>query len=283
MGFIENNTTYSAEVDLEGLSGDFSVLVYSVPDNSVNLYEMNTLGDYSRYSQKVSMATASASASGVDSWIPTTGVNDTSLLYSFMYYPTSFGLQTMGITFNGYVIVKIDGRNVHQKLDNWASAPETSSFEYNFTESKPYYVEVFSTRIPRTQASMDFGTFSGTVTPADSQFVRAPELFQNLPDILPQKNIFGSGGGKTVACLVVINILVLITVGVGISACVVLKEKTISVYSLINYIQILVLTPMIGYEMPDSVLDLYDGLSVYLMNFNFLGQSVVFTGKRLIF
>lgn len=94
-----------------------------------------------------------------------------------------------------------------------------------------------------------------------------------------QTTRFGDHGTSQKSDLTFAFVLAFAIVSFIASSCmVVLKGKySIAFYSIVSYLQLLLLTPLIGITIGVDVERFYDLMDFILFNFNFLSQDVVFT------
>lgn len=276
MGF-DTDFSYSTEVDLnDGYQGRVAMVYYEL-DSLANVYAMSSVGNFLKYQENKQISTTSASNNGVGDWISSFKNGDTSLYYSFILHPATTGSQNIGLTSNGYTNIYIDG--VLSSISTFVGIRDNSWGGRNF-EDKPYFFEVYTDPSP-PNAVMDIGFGTTSPTPFDaSSRIYSPATFKSsFSTSFPGPSRYYSPSDKSTICFSVILVVTLLATLVGIASCIFLEEKSVAVYSMIYYIQILLLTPLLGYSMHSHLLEMYTLLDVYFFHFNFLGQGFVFFGK----
>lgn len=280
-----SNGEYSRNVDLSSKEDEFTPLIYYETDNSINFFYTNETNDFRSYLYRIGLTSTSATAQNLNTWL--TGINHSSgsAVYSFIYYFVPGGSLNLGISYNDCALVKIDGQIVHGLVPGCdTSTTADSNFPYTFVANQPYYVEVFSINISQSY-TFEFGENSGSITPFSNvnlaEEIYTPTLFEKSADKTLGASEFTDSSLVSKICFWIVLILTIVAAVATLVTYYVLGKSIVGVYSIIHYIQLLLLTPLIGHDIGNDLLDFYNQIDLFFFNFNFLGQGIVFTGKFL--
>ena len=273
-----NQGIYKYTADLGDRTGVFTPIIYGEFDDKINMNKFlsgSNLLDSEDYEEISTLELAAGDITVTGSTDPTSG---NMALYSMLLYSASAGNQLIGYTHNNCMKIRINGELMYESDERTClqSVTSTGNFLYNFAAGTRYYVEVLYTQKSST-SDFSIGFESGSVITAfTSGNVMRPLLFANsvrktitfgVPEYSTKVKVAAGFIMALTACSILVSIFGTLMSG----------KKTFAAYSVIHYIQLHLLLPLIGITMGIEIVSLYNYLDFYLFNFNFLGQRVVFT------
>lgn len=207
--------------------------------------------------------------------------SNTMYLYSaLLHSPKS--VENYRIIHNNCAEIRIDGERVYISDSEDCSRDITQSFYFNltFTSGQRHYFEVFYTQVtPNSNLDIQVSDTTGTFVTLPAGYFYRSLAYSDSPNIFirygdePFKGYIRACGG-------LITGFTIVSLLVGWLADIQFEKKIFSMYSFIHFMQLMVITPLIGIVIGHNLENFYDFMDFFLYNFEFLGQGVVFTDSN---
>lgn len=287
----EGDGVYSYEFDMGEGSGSFTPLIHARAFGDMTVHRFFAGSDLRV--PDVSDTISELDLSGVNLTIAgqPSEFNNT-FIFPFMLIHGTGGTLPIEVDYNNCLELRINGQVFVPEEPDCAQTKDVSlpSFLFEFEAGKRYHVEAIYRQVEAPSnlvLSGPSGLTRRNLFPFRLANTWKGKIFQNSAQNItfpaPVATPPAASSTPVVTEDEIVNIALLTVssvVGVaGVLSVLMMLKGTSSVasYSLIQNLQMLILTPLIGVTIGTDVQDFYESMDFMMLNFNFLTEDVVFT------